>query len=104
MFLEQKSAPNPVEPIQAPTFWQKMLASPRNTTNVILDIIFGIIAIALLLYIFIKMRNHHKDLITNGLIVLAIIGAIFVANYYFSYRNMVITQSPWIIQTKVNRV
>lgn len=75
------------------TFWQKLIASPRNTTNVILYIIFGIIIIALLLYIIIKMRDHHLDLITNGLIVLSIIGAIFVTNYYISHKNMVITQS-----------
>lgn len=76
-----------------PTFWQKAFASPRNTTNTILYIIFKIIAIALILYIFIKMKNHHKDLLTNGLIVLAIIGAILIANYYISRSNMVTTQS-----------
>ena len=84
---------NIIQPVKNPTFWQKLLASPRNTTNVILYIVFGIITIALLLYIFIKMRNHHINLITNGLIVLAIIGAIFVANYYLSHHNMVIIQS-----------
>ena len=52
--------------VKDPTFWQKLIASPRNTTNVILYIVFGIITLVLLLYIFIKMRNHHKDLITNG--------------------------------------
>jgi hypothetical protein len=77
--------------IQKPAFWQKLLASPRNTTNIILYIVFGIIAIALLLYIFIKMKNHHKDLIINGLFILAIIGAIFLANYYLSHKNMIIT-------------
>ena len=61
--------------------------------NVVLFVVFGIIAIALLLYIFIKIKNHHVDLITNGLVVLAIIGAIFVVNYYVSYHDMVITQS-----------
>ena len=83
----------PVEPVQQPTFFQKLLASPRNTMNMILFVVFGIIVIALLLYIFIKIKNYHKDLITNGLIVFAVIGAIFVVNYYKSYDNMVITQS-----------
>ncbi len=78
---------------EKPTFLQKAFASPRNTTNIILYIVFGIIAISLLLYLFIKMKNYHLDLITNGLIVLAIIGAIFIANYYLSHRSMVITQS-----------
>lgn len=81
------------ETINTPTFWQKAFASPRNTTNIILYVVFGIISFALLLYVFIRMKNHHKDLITNGLIVLTIVGAIFVANYYLSRRNMIITQS-----------
>ena len=80
-------------PIQQPTFWQKLIASPRNATNIILYIVFGIIVIALLSYILIKRKNHHTDLITNGLIVLAVVGAIFVGNYYITHRNMVITQS-----------
>ena len=79
--------------VAKPTFWQKLLASPRNATNIILYIVFGIIVLALLLYIFIKKRNHHKDLITNGLIILAVVGAIFVANYYLTHRDMVVAQS-----------
>lgn len=79
--------------IPGPTFWQKLFASPRNTMNIILYIVFGIISLTLLVYIVIKARQYHLDLITNGLIVLAILGAIFVANYYFSHKDMVITQS-----------
>ena len=79
--------------IKNPTFFQKAFASPRNTTNMILYIVFGIIFIALILYILIKNKNHHRNLITNGLIILAIILAIFSANYYLSHRSMVITQS-----------
>jgi hypothetical protein len=80
-------------PAPAPTLLQKLIASPRNTTNTILNIIFAIVAIALLLYIFIKMRNHHKDLITNGLMTLAVIGAVLLVNYYISYNRMSITDS-----------
>ncbi len=90
---EQNASNVLVNPIQNPTFWQKLLASPRNTTNIILFVVFGIIAVALLLYLFIKMKNYHLRLITNGLIVLAIVGAIFIANYYLSYRGMFTTQS-----------
>ncbi|MFA6353842.1 MAG: CAP domain-containing protein [Candidatus Paceibacterota bacterium] len=82
-----------IDKTSKPTLWQKLIASPRNTTNLILYVIFGIIFVALLLYILIKMRDHHLDLITNGLVVLAIIGAVFLANYYLSHRDMVITQS-----------
>jgi hypothetical protein len=80
-------------PIKQPTFWQMLIASPRNATNIILYVVFVIIVVALLLYIFVKRKNHHIDLITNGLIVIAVIGAIFLGNYYFTHRNMVITQS-----------
>ncbi len=82
-----------ITPVQNPTFWQKLFTAPRNTMNVILFISFGIIVLALLLYLFFIIKSYHLDLITNGLIVLAIIGAIFIANYYLSNRNMVITQS-----------
>lgn len=75
------------------TFWQKLLASPRNTANIFLYAVFGIIFFSLLLYIFVKIKNHHKDLILNGLVALAIIGAIFSANYYLSYRDTVTAES-----------
>lgn len=83
----------PEKIIEKPSLWQKIYSSPRNSVNVILYIVFGIITFALLLYIFIKMKNHHKDLITNGLMALAVIGAIFVMNNYLSHKNMVITDS-----------
>ena len=83
----------PIELVKRATLWQKLIASPRNTTNIILYVVFGIVLFALLLYIIVKMRNHHKGIITNGLMVLVIIGAIFLANYYLSYKTMVITQS-----------
>jgi hypothetical protein len=83
----------PVTPAKQPTPWQMLIASPRHVTDIILYVVFGIIVLALLSYIFIKRKNHHIDLITNGLIVIAVVGAIFVGNYYLTHRNMVITQS-----------
>ncbi|MEX2028831.1 MAG: hypothetical protein WD988_05020, partial [Candidatus Curtissbacteria bacterium] len=80
-------------PTPNPTNWQKALASPRHTMNLILFAMLGIILMALLLNAFIKIRNHHFDLVTNGLTAMAIIGAIFVGNYYESHRNMIVTQS-----------
>ena len=80
-------------PIATPTFLQKAFASPRNSTNVIFFIIFGIIILSLILNIIIKIKHHHPDLITNGLVILALIGIILVANYYISYKNMMTTSS-----------
>ena len=76
-----------------PTLWQKLLSSPRNAIDKFLFVIFVIILATLLLYLFIKNKNYHKDLITNGFIVLAVIGVIFLMNYYWSHKDMVITDS-----------
>jgi hypothetical protein len=78
---------------ETPTFIEKAIASPRNSTNIIFYIIFGVVLLSLLLNIFIKIKHHHPDLITNGLVTLAIIGAIFVANYYMTHKNMTVLQS-----------
>ena len=76
-----------------PTFMQKTFASPKSSTNQILLIILAIVVLALLLNIFIKMKQHHPDLITNGLVVVAIIGAVLVTNNYISKSNMIILES-----------
>lgn len=76
-----------------PTFLQKAFASPRNTSNSIIAIVFAVVFISIVLNIFIKIKHYHPDLLTNGLAVLAIIGAIFVINYYFSSKSMTTTQS-----------
>jgi len=83
----------PVKETQEPTFLQKLVASPRNTTNIILYVVFAIILFTLILYIFIKMRDHHIDLITNGLMMLAVILAIFIVNSYLSNYDMVLLDS-----------
>lgn len=84
-----------VEPIEQidPNFWQKVSASPRHSTNIIFFIIFGIIILSLILNIIIKIKHHHPDLVINGLVTLTIIGAVLLANYYFTHKNMVVIQS-----------
>lgn len=76
-----------------PTFIQKIMASPRNSMNIILFVLLVLVSIPLLMYTIYEARRHHIDLITNGLVVIAIIGAIFAANYYISQKNMVTTSS-----------
>ena len=78
---------------QEVSLWQKLMASPRNSTNMIFFIILGVIILALILNIFIKIKHHHPNLIINGLIIIAIISTILSVNYYFSYKDMVITQN-----------
>ncbi len=92
---ENKINTNPQEIQQKvnPTFWQKVVASPRNTMNIILYTVFGFIVLSLLVYMIIKIKNHHVDLITNGLILIIIIIGIFLINYYLSHNKMTINQS-----------
>ncbi len=82
-----------IKNIKTPSPWQRLLASPRHTTNFLMIIIFGIVALALLLYLVFRMRHHEQDLVTNGLAVLAIVLAVMIGNYYWSFNQMEITQS-----------
>ena len=84
---------NEINTTKEPSELQKLLASPRNTMNIVLFSILAIIILALLLNIFIKIEHYHSDLITNGMLTIAIIGAIFIGNQYEINRNMVIIQS-----------
>ena len=91
-----------VTPLREPTFMQKVLASPHNTTNRILLVILGVMVVALLLNIFIKIKHHHIDLATNGLAVLAIVGGIILTNNYISKQSMVILPSLDYTNEQVN--
>jgi hypothetical protein len=79
--------------IEKPTVLQNIVASPRNSTKTILFIILGIIILSIILNIFIKIKHHHPDLITNGLVTAAIIGAILITNSYIGNTSMKTIQS-----------
>jgi len=74
-----------------PSILGKIAVSSRHTTNIIFLIIGGVVALALLLNIFIKVNVQHPDLITNGLVVLVIIFGIYVANSYISKNPVLLT-------------
>ncbi|MEI6280577.1 MAG: CAP domain-containing protein [bacterium] len=82
-----------VSPLLVPSFLQEIFASPRNVMNIVMGVIFGLIVVILFFYIFIKMKNQKKDLVTNGLVVLGIIGAIFLANRYLSFSETLVAQN-----------
>lgn len=73
-----------------PTFIEKAVSSPRNTTNDILFFVLGVVLISLTINMFARMRHVRLDLITNGLLLVAIIGALCIGNYYFTSHNMVV--------------
>jgi hypothetical protein len=92
---DEQESPVRVELISLsePTLFERILASPRHSTNVILMVILGIIGLALLLHVGIKMSLADSDLVTNGLIVAAVIGGIFVINSYIGTKDITIGQS-----------
>jgi len=81
-----------------PTFIEKLMASPRHTFNTVLYFIIALMLVALVLNVAIKFNIQHPDLITNGLAVVAIVGAIFVTNNFISNRGATISQSDYSIE------
>jgi len=81
--------------VSKPTVIEKVTASPRNTFNTLLYVIIALMLVALLLNVSIKFKVQHTDLITNGLAVLAIVGAIFVTNNLVSNRGATISHSEY---------
>ena len=76
-----------------PNLLQKQLASPRNLANTVMLTLVGLVSFALIIYLVIKRKDHHSDIIGNGLATLAIVGAVLLTNYYLSFDKMVITES-----------
>ncbi len=76
--------------VTQPTFWQKWLASPESTARLALYIIFTLITLVLVLYIFIKSKEHDKVFIRNGLLILFFIALMFAYNYYLGPRLIIL--------------
>ena len=84
-----------IDPLPKPTVIEKVTASPRNTFNTLLYVIIALMLVALVLNVAIKFKVQHTDLITNGLAVVAIVGAIFVTNNLVSNRGATISHSEY---------
>ncbi|OHA96565.1 MAG: hypothetical protein A3J09_01220 [Candidatus Zambryskibacteria bacterium RIFCSPLOWO2_02_FULL_51_21] len=65
-------------------FFKEAAASPRQATDAMLYSVLGIITLALLFNIFIKIKHQHPDLILNGAVVMAVILALHITNGYVS--------------------
>jgi len=76
-----------------PTVVDKAIASPRHTMNIILYILLGIVGIALLLKIFIKIHVQHPDLIINGMVVVALIVGLYLLNGFINTKSVTIASS-----------
>lgn len=72
----------------SPSLVQSIMASPKQTTNVILVVVLMIILIALLLNIVIKFRRQFPDLIVNGLLVVLIIIGLHITNSFIAEQTV----------------
>lgn len=75
------------------TIGQKIVTSPRNSTNVVFLAIFLIMSFTTALYVSFNKKRYDYRLVNNGLLIVVIVGAIMVSNYYYSLNTMVTTSN-----------
>lgn len=76
-----------------PAFWQKIILSPRHTTNTLFGVIIVGILIALCIHVFVKKDAKHVDLVLNGLVVIILVVALCIMNWVFSKHTQTSFQS-----------
>lgn len=84
-----------------PTALDKALASPRHTFNYFLFGAMAFILSVLILNIVIKLNVQHPDIITNGLAVVAIIGAVFIGNNYLVKSEVVSMSTSYVLEETI---
>jgi hypothetical protein len=77
-----------------PSAAEKMVASPRHTTNVIFLTIFSIMFISLILKLSFGPNRGHDDLIINGLLIIVVIFGLYLINEHISTKNAQISVQP----------
>lgn len=63
-----------------PTTIEKIITSPRQTTNALYLVLAALITLALGLAVFIKIRIQHPHIIANGLLAITVIIALLLLN------------------------
>ncbi len=77
-----------------PSAAEKIVASPRHTTNTIFLTIFSIIFISLILKLSFGPNRGHDDLIINGLLIIVVIFGLYLINERISTKNAQISVQP----------
>ncbi|MBU2579890.1 CAP domain-containing protein [Patescibacteria group bacterium] len=71
----------------SPSIVSRFLSTPRAISNYFYFVLFTILALALLLSIFIKIKIQHPALIVNGVVLLIVISAIIWINQYIVFAQ-----------------
>ena len=69
---------------------QKVITSPKTTSNYLYAVLMMIVSIALLLNVVIKPKIQHPRLILNGVALLVILNAALILNHYLAFANAAI--------------
>ena len=67
----------PVSPI-----WDKAIASPHQSANLVILIVLAVALAAVLLNVFIKFDQQHPDLLRNGVLLLLVASGFYFSNNY----------------------
>ncbi len=94
---EKLSIASVVAPVDAPilttvktSFFEQLVASPRQTSTVIYLILAAILILALGLTIFVKIRVQYPHLITNGILLIAVIISFILLNSALGFTQAII--------------
>ncbi len=86
--LSAETAVAAVEKIEPQTLLiEKAISSPRTRTQYFYFALLGLISLALVLNIFIKVKIQHPHIIVNGLILIFVINTVLLANSYLFTTN-----------------
>ncbi|MFH1129591.1 MAG: CAP domain-containing protein [Patescibacteria group bacterium] len=66
---------------------ERILATPRKTTNFLYAMLATILLLALVLMIFIKIKIQHPKPIIGGTVLLLIIASVFWLNHYLAFMG-----------------
>ena len=80
-------APSPFPPAQSNVSLAPLLSSPRRMTNNLFLIIGGIILLALVLTIFIRIEFPHTRLLVNPAVLVVVIAILFVINFLLGFSG-----------------
>ncbi|KKT79162.1 MAG: SCP-like protein extracellular [Candidatus Giovannonibacteria bacterium GW2011_GWB1_45_9b] len=80
--------PSTAPQARKPSVGDVLAAEPRTTVNYLYFALAGIVAAALVLKIFIKIRVQHPVLIANGILILIVIATAYLSNEFLSLTLM----------------
>lgn len=78
----------PETPAKIPNFLERLMSSPKGTTNAVLYLILAVVIISLFLNIVIKFKYQFPDLIANGAVVALLIVGFHLGNNLLVARNL----------------